>query len=80
MELTLVDLHKEIIEIKELASLNRKTFNAKQAANYLSVSYDTITRLARIGDIDFVKNGTSYIFRRRHLDEWLDKQERRAKR
>lgn len=80
MELTLVDLHKEILEIKELASLNRQAFNAKQAADYLSVGYDTITRLARIGDIDFVKNGTSYIFRRKHLDDWLDKQERRAKR
>lgn len=79
----LIELNKNIEELKEKMEIanfnNRVAFNAYQAADYLSISYDTITRLARIGDIEFAKNGTNYIFRKEHLDRWLDKQERRAK-
>lgn len=85
MEETLLkELIKEIKELKEKIEIsnfeNRVAFNARQAANYLSVGYYTILQLARIGDIDFVKNGASYIFRKEHLDGWLDKQEKRTRR
>lgn len=77
----LLELNKNIQEIKENLEVanfdNRVAFNSRQAANYLSIGYDTILRLARIGDIEYIKNGTNYIFRKEYLDSWLDKQERR---
>lgn len=67
-------------EIKTLTStlkkINKEVFNARDAAEYLCISYDTILRLARIDDIEYVKNGSSYIFRKKHLDEWLDRKEK----
>lgn len=78
----LKELNKNIVELKELVEMsnfdNRVAFNTKQAANYLSIKPYTLGQLARSGSIDFAKNGTSYIFRKKHLDAWLDKQERRA--
>lgn len=77
-----------LLEIKEkLDELNGKmefvgrvAFNSKQAASYLSIGYYTVLQLARIGDLEHIKNGTNYIFRKEHLDRWLDKQERRVRR
>lgn len=78
MELILQELKKDILEIKELFDMkDREVFNTKQAANYLSISTDSLLRYRRIGDIKYFKNGTSYLFRKKHLDDWLDKMERR---
>ena len=78
----LIELNKNIEELKEKMEVanfnNRVAFNAYQAADYLSIGYDTLLRLRKIGDIEYAKNGTNYIFRKEHLDRWLDKQERRV--
>lgn len=75
----LKEINENILELRTLLeNNNRVAFNSKQAANYLSISVDTLLRLARINDIGFLKNGTSYIFRKKHLDDWLDKQEMRT--
>lgn len=72
------DLLKELIEnIKELNKnvkmLNREVFNSEQAAEYLGIGYSTMLQLARIGQIEHVKNGTNYIFKKEYLDRWLER-------
>lgn len=82
-ESLLLEIKEKLEELEEKMEVsnfdNRVSFNTKQAANYLSIAPYTLTQLARIGDIDFAKNGTNYIFRKKHLDDWLDKQERRVR-
>lgn len=73
-EFLLADLVEEMKKLnKKLSNINKEVFNATDAAKYLCISYDTILRLARIGRIEHVKNGTSYIFKKEYLDRWLDK-------
>lgn len=77
-ETLLLEIKKSIEDLNEKLKFSHKeVFNAKEAADYLRVGYDTILRLARIHDIEYIKNGTNYIFRKEYLDRWLDKQERR---
>lgn len=79
----LFELNRNIQELKEKMEVanfdNRVAFNSKQAAEYLTIGYDTLLRLRKIGDIEYIKNGTNYIFKKEHLDRWLDKQERRSR-
>lgn len=73
----LIKLNKNLEELnKRLSFLTKNVFNAKEAADYLGIGYDTILRLARIGQIEHIKNGTHYLFKREYLDEWLDKNKR----
>jgi excisionase family DNA binding protein len=79
-EALLLEIKQGLDELNEKMELaHRVVFNSKQAANYLSIGYYTVLQLARIGDLEHIKNGTNYIFRKEHLDRWLDKQERRSK-
>ena len=78
MEALLLEIQTRLEKIEEMVDMgNRVVFNSKQAANYLSISVDTLLRMARIGEIRYLKNGSHYLFRKKYLDEWLDKQERR---
>src|SRR5690625_4517896 len=77
MEALLLEIKNKLDELEEKLDINRVAFNSKQAANYLSISVDTLLRMARIGEIRYLKNGSHYLFRKKYLDEWLDKQERR---
>lgn len=68
---------------KKLDDLNRKiimtrqeVFNAREAAEYLRIGYDTILRETRIGRIEYVANGSSYLYKKEYLDRWLDKNRR----
>lgn len=73
------EILKEIEELKKLINQSHKeVFDARGAADYLCVGYDTILRLARIGRIEYVKNGKSYIFKKEYLDRWLDKNKVRS--
>lgn len=82
-EALLLELNKNIQELKEKLEAanfdNRVAFNAYQAADYLSIGYHTLLQLRKIGDIEYLNNGDRFIFRKEHLDRWLDKQERRSK-
>ena len=76
-----IDLLREFTgEVKELngriADLNKEVFTAEEAAEYLRIGYGTILQLARIGQIECVKNGTSYIFKKEHLNNWLNRNKR----
>ncbi len=72
------DLIKELVSnLKELnytiKNLNKQVYTAKEAAKYLRIGYETVLMYARIGEIEHVKNGNQYIFKKEYLDKWLDK-------
>lgn len=58
---------------KLLQSFNKNVYTAKEAANYLNISYYTLLRLTRIGEIEHIKNGTVYLYTRECLDRWLER-------
>ena len=58
---------------KKLTRMNQEVFSAEEAAEYLRIGYSTMLQLARIGQIEHVRNGTSYIFKKEHLNKWLDR-------
>lgn len=76
-ESLLIELNKNLKElIQLLKTMNQEVFNAREAAEYLRMGYDTLLRLTRIGDIEYVPNGTSYLYKKEYLDRWLDKNRR----
>lgn len=72
-EILLKELNKNIEELIRLNKFNQNVFNAREAAEYLRMSYDSLLRYTRIGAIEYVANGSSYIYKREFLDRWLDK-------
>lgn len=72
-EALLKELNANIKELIRLNKFNQQVFNAREAAEYLRIGYDTILRLTRIGQIEYVPNGSSYQYKREFLDRWLDK-------
>ena len=76
-EALLINLNKNIEELnKKLSKINQNVFNTKEAAEYLRISYDSLLRYTRIGQVEYVVNGTSYLYKREYLDRWLDKNRR----
>lgn len=76
-ELLLEKLNRNIEQLNErLKTINQEVFNAKEAAAYLRISYDSLLRYTRIGDIEYVPNGTSYLYKKEFLEEWLEKNKR----
>lgn len=82
MEISNEDLLEEInklnLKIEELSLNNKRVFTPRQGAEFLGIGYDTILREARIGRINHVKNGANYLFKIEHLEEWLDRNEKRV--
>lgn len=73
-EILLTELNKNLRELNSrLRSINQEVFNASEAAEYLRIGYDTILRLTRTGQIEYVPNGTSYLYKKEYLEKWLDK-------
>ena len=73
-EISLHDIKKSLDELNEKISMTKQeVFNAREAATYLRMGYDTILRLTRIGQIEYVPNGASYLYKKEYLDRWLDK-------
>jgi excisionase family DNA binding protein len=70
-------LNDNIEELNErLKWINQNVFTAREAAEYLRIGYDTILRLTRIGRIEYVAKGSSYIYKKEYLDRWLDRNKR----
>jgi len=70
----LIELNENLKELnKRLKQISQNVFTAKEAAEYLRIGYDTLLRLTRIGAIEHVCNGTSYLYKREYLDRWLDR-------
>lgn len=73
MEILLNELNKNIKDlINAIESANQNVFNAREAADYLKMSYDSLLRYTRIGSIEHVRNGTSYLYKKEYLDSWLE--------
>lgn len=75
-ETLLKELNANIKELIRLNRFNQNVFNAREAAEYLRIGYDTILRLTRIGQIEYVANGSSYLYKKEFLDKWLDENKR----
>ena len=50
-----------------------KLMTLEEVANYLSLSKDTIYRMANAGKIPASKVGSQWRFRKGDVDQWLDK-------
>lgn len=55
-----------------LSATSRPVMTMRQAAVYLNISYDSVARLARIGQIKTKKIGTKRIVKKEWLDEWME--------
>lgn len=53
----------------------RKTISAKQAAEYLGISYWSILEKVKRRQIPHTKVGGTLLFREESLDKWLSEQE-----
>ena len=51
--------------------ISSPTLNAKQAAQYIGISYWTILSLAKQGQIKHFRGGNKILFRQKSLDEWI---------
>jgi len=50
----------------------REVMDARQAAEYLGISLDSVRRYAVEGTIPAFRLGNRYRFKRSRLDEWMD--------
>ncbi|HHY32379.1 MAG TPA: helix-turn-helix domain-containing protein [Firmicutes bacterium] len=55
--------------------MSRVTMPAKQAAEYLGMSYWKLLEYAKAGKIPHVRLPGKLLFRRESLDKWLEQQE-----
>jgi excisionase family DNA binding protein len=62
------NISKEEYKMFQIQNL---TLNAKQAAQYVGVSYWTLLSLARQGQIKHFRGGNKLLFRQKSLDEWM---------
>ena len=58
-----------------MVEIKSTTLSAKQAAQYLGISYWTILTLAREGQIKHFRGGNRLLFRQKSLDEWMSEAE-----
>ena len=58
--------------------IQRTTLTAKEAAEYLGISYWLINQMVRRKQIPFCKIGGKYLFRVQALDEYLSNQEKES--
>lgn len=70
----LVEKYFEKIDgrIKKIPEL-RRLITAKEAGQYLSISTDTIYRLASLKKIPYIKIGDRVLFDIKALDRWIEK-------
>ena len=59
-----------------MSEIPRATFKAREAAEYLGVSYWLILEMAKRGEIPHIRAGRLVLFRKEALDRWMDEQER----
>lgn len=58
-----------------MIEIERSTLLAKEAAEYLGISYWLILELAKQKKIPHTRAGKRVIFRKESLDKWMDQQE-----
>jgi len=58
-----------------MIAINNPTLTARQAAEYVGISYWTILDLARQGKIPHFRGGNRLLFRLSTLDQWMTEEE-----
>ena len=58
-----------------MIAINNPTLTAKQAAEYIGISYWTLLDLARQGKIRHFRGGNRLLFRQATLDQWMTEEE-----
>ncbi|PWA12080.1 DNA-binding protein [Pueribacillus theae] len=58
--------------------IERQTMTAKEAAQYIGVSYWLILEMAKRGEIPCIRAGKRVLFRNEALDLWMSGQEMRS--
>lgn len=58
-----------------MLDIQSPTMNAKQAAQYIGISYWTLLNLTRQGQIKHFRGGNKLLFRQKSLDEWMSEAE-----
>jgi excisionase family DNA binding protein len=56
--------------------VDRETITAREAAEYLGISYWKLLQLVKVGKIPHIRLPGRVLFRRKTLDEWMEEQER----
>lgn len=56
--------------------MQKATWEAKQAAQYIGCSYWTILEMAKKGQVPHIRVGKRVLFRQTVLDEWMEEQEK----
>ncbi len=59
-------------------AVERETITAREAAEYLGISYWKLLQLAKAREVPHVRLQGRLLFRRKSLDEWLEEQEMRS--
>lgn len=78
-ETLLLEIKKSIENLdKKIMITQQEVFNASEAAKYLRISYDSLLRYTRIGQIEYVPNGANYLYKKEFLDNWLNKNKKFA--
>jgi len=54
-----------------MLEIKSPTLTAKQAAQYIGISYWTLLNLVREGQIRHFRGGNKILFRQTSLDEWM---------
>lgn len=67
------------MNLDELTTVQRKTLDRREAAEYIGVCVMTIDRALKDGEIDHYRIGRRVIFDEPQLDRFLSKNERKAK-
>ena len=71
------DLYSLLVDIKSLlkdiANNNaREIFDRDQACEYLGIGKTMLSKYISDGEIRYRKNGSSYLFKKTWLDEWME--------
>lgn len=62
-------------EKAKVQAVQRVTFNSKEAAEYLGISYWLMLEMVKRGELNPIRAGGRYLFRQSGLDAWMTKQE-----
>lgn len=54
--------------------------NKKEAAKFLGISINTLSKYMYAGDIPHITMGMSYLIPKKGLEEWLDEQAKQCRR
>lgn len=58
--------------------MERETITAREAAEYLGISYWKLLQLVKAGEIPHIRFPGRILFRRKSLDDWMEEQEMRS--